>query len=239
MVSHQYRCICIHIPKTAGKRVQKCFGLDSWQKHKDLCRYARELGPRVFASYYKFTMVRNPWERLLSDYNFQQKKDAPAGQKLFTRDERGRRRRFHEWVEAVLSDPWRYGPDQWGAEVSADIHRWSPQLDWISLEGKVAVDRVLRLENLPEDFTALCRRLGLPSRELPCCNWKFHWHYSHHYDGATQRWVEQYYEKDIETFRYRFDSGRGTFRWLVPERLGVLLRGRVRARLGQARGKGG
>ena len=166
MINDQYRCIFIHIPKTAGKSVQKIFG-KNWHNHKDISHYAQKLEPSVFASYYKFAIVRNPWDRMVSDYNFQKNKATPDNQKLFTHDERGHRRSFHEWLKAVLSDPFRYDQAQWGAEVSEGIHRWSPQVDWISMNGMLAVDSVLRMENLQEDFAELRRTLGLPSRGRP------------------------------------------------------------------------
>ena len=223
MINHQYRFIFIHIPRTAGKSVQKFFG-KNWHNHKDISRYAQELEPRIYASYYKFAVVRNPWDRMLSDYNYQKKKDYPDNQRLFTHDERGHHRSFQEWLEAVLSDPFRYDQAKWGAQVSQGIHRWSPQVDWISMNGKIAVDRVLRMENLQEDFAELRRILGLPSRALPCRNWKFHWHYSYYYVESTKRLVENYYAKDIESFGYRFDSRGGNFRWFVAGKLGVRIR---------------
>jgi hypothetical protein len=109
-----------------------------------------------------------------------------------------------------------------------------PQVDWISISGKIAVDCVLRMENLQEDFAELCCTLGLPSRELPCRNWRYHRHYSYYHNGSTRRLVEKYYAKDIETFGYRFDSPSGIFRWGVPERLGIRLRS-VLSALAQAR----
>src|SRR6516164_1009589 len=105
--------------------------------------------------------------------------------------------------------------------------RWSPQVDWISINGKIAMDRVLRMENLREDFAGLCRTLGLPSRELPCRNWRCHRHYSYYHDESTRRLVEQFYAKDIATFGYRFDSPSGILRWGVPERLGIRLKSRL------------
>jgi Sulfotransferase family len=53
-----------------------------------LSRYAQELPPQLFSSYFKFEIVRNPWDRILSDYNFQNKKHAPANEKLFALDDR-------------------------------------------------------------------------------------------------------------------------------------------------------
>jgi hypothetical protein len=103
-----------------------------------------------------------------------------------------------------------------------------PKWIGISISGKIAVDRVLRMENLQEDFAGLCRTLGLPSRELPCCNWRCHRHYSYYHDESTRRVVAQLYAKDIETFGYRFDFPSGIFRWGVPERVGIRLKSRLR-----------
>jgi hypothetical protein len=59
MISHPHRCIFVHIPKTAGNSVNRVFGVD-WQNHKDLARYAAELPPDIFSTYFKFAIVRNP-----------------------------------------------------------------------------------------------------------------------------------------------------------------------------------
>src|SRR6516164_8312573 len=164
-------------------------------KTQDLLCYAKELRPDVFANYFRFAIVRNPWDRMPSDYIFQKRKNSPANEKLFAVDECGQTRRFREWVEVALSDPFHFESRRWGAEVSPGIHRWSPQVDWISLNGNIAVDRVLRMECLQNDFEDVRRVMGGPFGELPCRNWKFHLHYSHYYDEATQRLVGDYYAK--------------------------------------------
>jgi hypothetical protein len=233
MINHQYRCIFIHIPRTGGKSLQRFFGT-KWQDHKDISRYAQELKPEIFTSYYKFAVVRNPWARLVSDYNFQKrKKGSQAGHRLLIHNEDGSKRSFRKWLEAVISDPFCCDPKKWGARVSQGIHRWSPQLDWISISGKIAVDGVLQTEDLQEGFAQLCRTLGLPSREVPCRNWRWHRHYAYYYDDSTRRLVEKHYAKDIETFGYRFDSPSGSVRWGMPERLGIRLR-TILSRLVQA-----
>jgi hypothetical protein len=152
---------------------------------------------------------------------FKIKKNAPTNEKLFALDDKGRTRSFREWLDAVFSNPFYYESGQWGAEVSPGVHRWSPQVDWISLNGKIAVDAVLKIENLERDFADVRRLLGRTSGGLPCRNWKFHLHYSYYYDEASRRLVGEYYAKDIAAFGYRFESRKADLRWIMLEKLGT------------------
>lgn len=205
MINHPHRCIFVHIPKTGGNSVNRAFGV-AWENHKDLGRYAEELPPETFAGYCKFAIVRNPWDRIFSDYNYQRRKSRARDSKLFLFGENGRRRDFRTWLEEVLADPHRYAPETWGGEVSAGLHRWSPQVDWITVDGRVAVDRVLRLEHLQEDYDEACRTLPLPALQLPHRNRRMHWHYSWYYDAEARDIVANYYARDIAAFGYEFDS---------------------------------
>ena len=210
MIDSRRRFIFVHIPKTAGNSVNRVFGV-SWQNHKDLARYARECDN--FDAFFKFAIVRNPWDRLLSDYNYQKKKSRKNKLHLFTQS--GEVRSFKEWVRSALSDPFRYPASAWGGEVSDGVHRWSPQVDWISIDGRIAVDEVIKIERLNEDFARVWERLEHAPVRLPRRNSRFHWHYSHYYDEATRDLVAQYYAEDIRRFDYSFEKPKtllGRFR---------------------------
>src|SRR5438045_929170 len=112
MISHQHRCIFVHIPKTAGNSVNRVFGI-GWEDHKDLQRFAAELEPAVFGSYFKFAIIRNPWDRILSDYNYQLKKSRERDSKLGLFRPDGSPRDFAEWVEMVLATPHSFEPKRW------------------------------------------------------------------------------------------------------------------------------
>ncbi len=222
MISHEHRCIFVHIPKTAGNSVNRVFRI-GWQDHKDLARYRAELAPETFARYFKFAIVRNPWDRLFSDYNYQLKKSRPRDSKLFVFTASGSKRGFAEWVETALLAPTVYDAHTWGGEVSPHIHRWSPQFDWMSLDGRIAVDFVAHLERLPVDFNVVCERLGLPPTRLPHRNRRLHFHYSHYYDRTTRELVAAYYARDIEEFGYEFEESllRVSLLWPFPAKPAV------------------
>ena len=214
MISHEHQCIFVHIPKTAGNSVNRVFGI-GWQDHKDLQRYRDELPAEDFARYFKFAIVRNPWDRLFSDYNYQLKKSREKDSKLFLFTPNGSKRNFAEWVEVALAAPDFYEPQRWGGAVSSHIHRWSPQADWISVDGRPAVDFIAHLERLSDDFPVICERLGVPPVRLPHRNRRLHLHYSHYYDAATRSIVAAYYARDIELFGYEFHRAllRVSFAW--------------------------
>src|SRR5262249_10793528 len=118
----------------------------------------------------------------------------------------GSKRNFAEWVELALNAPATYDAAAWGGSVSPHIHRWSPQIDWITVGGEPRTDYIARLERLPEDFRKVCRHLGLPPVRLPHRNRRLHWHYSHYYDRSTRELVAAYYARDIAQFDYEFEQ---------------------------------
>ncbi|MCB1062309.1 MAG: sulfotransferase family 2 domain-containing protein [Verrucomicrobiae bacterium] len=204
MYSSDLNCLFIHIPKAAGNSIMQSLGTN-WENHKDLARYRDELGDETISKLVKFTFVRNPWDRLLSEYNFQRKKHQRADTvRLFLNAPDGSVRTFSEWVEYAFEHPEDHHPKEWGGKTSEDIHRLSPQIDWISLDGEIGVDFVGRIENLQSDFDEVCDRLNHPRQRLRRKNRKFHWHYSRYYNDRTRDLVTDYYRRDIEAFGYRF-----------------------------------
>lgn len=206
MYSSEKNCLFIHIPKVAGNSIMQALGI-RWEDHQDLALYREQLGAETMEKAFKFAFVRNPWDRILSEYNFQKKKSQRKDTvRLYLYKPDGSVRSFAEWVRYALENPTEHTPKDWGGKTSANIHRMSPPIDWISLDGEIAVDFVGKLENLQTDFDTVCDRLDQPRIKLKRKNRKFHWHYSRYYDQETRDLVADYYARDIDTFGYRFEK---------------------------------
>jgi Sulfotransferase family len=71
MISHQLKCIFIHIPRTAGSSIENWLqGKDQWivereTKHLTSLQ-AKHIYKDYWDDYYKFSIVRNPYTRVVS-----------------------------------------------------------------------------------------------------------------------------------------------------------------------------
>lgn len=171
MICHHYKCIFVHIPKTAGQSIEHIFlellGLSYKTRAPLLLRKndSPELGPPMLAhlkidqyleckylteeqlnSYFKFAFVRNPWSRMISFYKYL-----------------GYSRRMS--FKAFLMNSFK-------REVWTQMHWFvSPQSEFIcNKDGEVTVDFVGRFENLQDDFNDVCLSLGIPHTVLPRIN---------------------------------------------------------------------
>ena len=150
----------------------------------------RFLGERVWNSYFKFAVERNPWDRQVSYWQFKMRK---LGAKPMTLAE------FLETHHANLN--------------SFNIY---------SLDGRLAVDHLVRYEHLAGDLDHVLTHLGIDCRlDLPKAKGEYRrvGDYRDQYDAATRNWVARTYATEIALCGYRFDD---------PEPL--LLDGRIRPR---------
>jgi hypothetical protein len=215
MICREFGCIFVHIPKTAGQSIEHFFlnllGM-TWQERAPLLlRYNADpkLGPerlahltaseyvncgylnRVeYASYYKFTFVRNPWDRLVSEYKYRNY---------------GRSWGFKEFVKKHLPAP----------GMSDAYRHIMPQYEFIYDEsGNLLVDFVGQFENLQSGFDLVCKEIGVGSRKLPHMNasttpadlmsGRPRSHYTSFYDSEARALVSEMYAKDIELFNYKY-----------------------------------
>mgnify|MGYP005810094249 CR=1 FL=1 len=153
---------------------------------------AKELfPPEFFASLFKFTFVRNPWDLQVSSYHHLLRERAHLV---------APHKDFKAFLEYKL-DPAR--PPQYHLDVSS-----TPQVECLmDFDGKLLVDFVGRYERLQEDFSFVCAKVGLKAIPLPeKRRAKDRASYQGYYDDESARWVAERYARDIEVFGYTFDN---------------------------------
>lgn len=77
MISHRFKCIFVHIPRTGGTSIEDFFGgEDRWPcGGKRSCqhitaRVAKKIYAEWWDEYFKFSMVRNPYDLVVSQSKF-------------------------------------------------------------------------------------------------------------------------------------------------------------------------
>jgi hypothetical protein len=202
MISIQKRFLFVHIPKTAGNSIQSAlreysedqlvalrkeqdgierFGLRNphynIKKHSTLAEYRDALRNEQFRILYKFTCVRNPWDRMVSYYFT----PTQAPEKL-------NRKKFREIISKALP--------------VADYLR----LDQGEADPFSNVDYMMRFENLGDDFRTVCGALGISAMTLPQYNRSSREHYSKYYDEELRDLVRARFAAEIERFGYTFEG---------------------------------
>ena len=191
------RCIFIHVPKTAGTSIADAlFKTDT--RHIPAVRY-RAWDRRRFDSYFKFCVVRNPFDRLYSAYMYLRphvgKRQYPdyawASDNLAGFDS------FEAFVLALREGGVR-------RRIMSYIH-FRPQHHWVRLPwvSDCAMDKVGRYETLADDYREILGRLGMAS-ELPEKRRGDRGDYREVYTPRMKDIVAGLYRKDLSLFGYDF-----------------------------------
>jgi Sulfotransferase family len=200
MISHDHRCIFIHIERTGGTSVELALsGFDWWvkwsrgEKHLTAAAAIARYGRETWDRYLTFSFVRNPWDLVVSCYEFFH---VRQGGGLAFRDYV----LAAEIPEARTANPssvWTHSG--WWQQLGKS------QLDWITDgRGAVVVDFVGRFERLQDDFEALCARIGVPCPPLPHEGRSVRTPYTDYYDDETHEFVSRRFRRDIDYFGYEF-----------------------------------
>src|SRR5690242_16373729 len=189
-VPDEKRCIFIHIPKTAGTSVaQTLFGAAS--RHVPYIEYLRA-NPHKFARYFKFSFVRDPWDRLVSTYFFLKNGGMNETDLEWSRQNLEPYKTFDDFVCRGLARP----------EIVSWVH-FRPQADFIlSPDDQQMMDFVGRFERLERDFGIIADRLGVRA-SLQSRNAGEHMPFESYYTLETANVVARVYARDVAAFGYR------------------------------------
>ena len=175
MINHELKCIFVHIIKTGGVSIANALEMEQKQCHLSAHDIRKIVGEKIWNSYFKFTIIRNPWDKMVSSYHYN----------------------HHKWVpkETTFEDYIK----NWGNGMQ--VTRFPPQnAPYINEK----LDFIGRFETLEEDFLKILDHIGQPKRALPRLNQSQHLNYRNYYSEKTRRIVKHQFATDIKIWGFEY-----------------------------------
>lgn len=146
-------------------------------------------------SYFKFSITRNPWDRAVSYFFWEKRRDPALNPK----------KKFYHYLGVPFNEL-----NQLKQLFSTYIRNatWPNNDCFYTIDDELCTDFVIRYERLSEDYSTVCRKLGLPDNRLPRLKGgirKQPFHYSDYYDDETAAIVAERHQNDIRLFGYEFE----------------------------------
>jgi len=194
MISKNLNCIYIHIPKTGGMSIETMLGANIKTLHKESIKikhgYPTDwIYPRYWGKYYKFTFVRNPWDRIVSSYFY----NLEMGIKKINIDD-------HDRKKIIL-----YGYEGFNDYIINHLAEsksrfFLPYDCWI---GRHKYNFIGKLENFEANMKSVCTDLQIPFKNIHI-NKSKHKIYKEYYNNKAKDIIQDIYKKDIAKFNYSF-----------------------------------
>lgn len=204
MISNKHQCIFVHIPRTGGSSIETVLWprkeeKDLWQGFTSRFNneyqtdglqhlYARNIRKAVgdrFDRYFKFTIVRNPWDKAVSSYAHA-KKTA----------------RLKEFLDIDGDTEFKTYLDR--IKEKDHVH-WASQINFIKDEaGNTLLDRIWRFEDYKETFKEILSEVGAGRGPVLHCKASARNKMDFYYDTEATETVAEMYKDDIKEFGYEF-----------------------------------
>lgn len=191
-----FNCIFVHVPKAAGKSISRSLlEAPNGTGHNKLRCYERD--KEKFGAYKKVSVVRNPWDRLVSAFFYLRSLDAKTNGGQFFRRHIGYDLEFQGFIKRLVDKPYRERVFEW--------EHFTPQRRFlINRANVVGVDFVARFESLPADFETMKSIVNPAAGELAKVNASQREPYETYYDEKLKEIVQSIYAEDIDAFEYHF-----------------------------------
>jgi hypothetical protein len=213
IISHKHKFIYIKTRKTAGTSIQQAIekycgsndiicpigphtqeeletytprNYEGFNGHDFAHKVRSQIGEDVWNEYFTFTFVRNPWDKLISQFWF----DFKGKSRTLDAFKRYLRTQTNEEENKRHLGNWFYYTDSDGKSV--------------------IVDYIGQYENLQVDYGVVCNRLGIPIQTLPRlkAGIREEASYQNYYDEKDREIIKniESTKREIEYFKYIFES---------------------------------
>ena len=190
---NEFKTIFIHIPKTGGNSIYEALFNKKSNGHIRYSQYEKK-NRKKFQEYFKFAVVRNPWDRLVSAFYFLKNGGITPFDKKWAQDNIQEFNTFDEFVIGWLNKE----------KINSETH-FKPQTYWICDENKkIMVDFIARLETIDQDFLFIANKIGSKNKTIKKLNASSRLDYRKYYSDRTKNIIRNIYKDDIELFGYSY-----------------------------------
>lgn len=210
MISEKYNCIFVHIPRTGGTSIEEVIWpdmekrtvADLWMGFIDMyhnkyqtgglqhllaSQIRQEIGEAMFNQSYRFTVVRNPWDKAVSQYSLMKYRKV-----------------LRDFIGMQENDDFK----TYLSLIQRREHvQWMPQYRFFLDEnGEQLVHFIGRFENFNADVTTILDQLGIRVDAIPHSdmNKTSRGSFREYYDDESMETVREIYRQDIELLGYEF-----------------------------------
>ena len=180
----------IHIPKTGGNSFIDTFENIMYINHHESLKH----NYMNLENKYKITIVRNPYRRCVSAYNYL-KNGGMVIADIYYQFLIKEYDNFKDFVKdlVILAN-------------NKKVLHLIPQYKFIEKDGKILVDKIMKLENIDNELNDFCLENNLECpKKLQKKNKSKHKDYREYYDKETQDLVYNFYKKDFDLLGYSYE----------------------------------
>lgn len=216
MISYKYQCIFVHIPKAGGTSVEDVIWPSNhdrteanlWKglvgeysnkyqtgglQHLLASQIRQEVSEDIFNQFFKFTVVRNPWDKAVSQFSYM--KTRPDLRQLIGMKENTEFKTYLALIQETKHIQWE------------EQYKF-----FLDENGEEIVDFVGRLENFNRDLLKILEKINRKSplvarkiENIPHSKKSIRSHYKDYYDDESKEIVHQLYARDIDILGYTFE----------------------------------
>lgn len=205
IISNKLNCIFVAIPKTATHAVRFALRkhMDEQQDWEQVGLYQQKklpfdvlakidtghikaleasavLDEKLWHHYFKFAVVRNPYDRFVSFCTYIHREDMHFAKQALVK------------MKTMIAD----------SSVQQRI-LFRPQYEFVTnQQGGMMVDFIGHYENLQKDYEHICSQLGIRAEKLSRVNRSIRGPYQDYYDEELRAAVYKFYQQDFALFGY-------------------------------------
>jgi len=145
--------------------------------HETVRTIERKISSEIYDNFFKFAVVRNPYSRFVSRYNYMKStntlKELSFPEFL----------KKHVELSLIADQQYRF---------------------LLNKNGKIGVNKIIKFENINEEMTEFSKANNLKLSKFKKLNISTTENYKDYYDTDTKKIVEDFCKEDLEFFNYSF-----------------------------------